>query len=53
MPVDRAAFEDTWRVRCPEGHVRVNPMEGAETAYCESCERSYAFEKLVDGEVEA
>ena len=46
--MDRAAFDEEWRVTCPEGHVRLEPARGTPTAYCESCERSYAWETLVD-----
>lgn len=46
--VSRAAFEEQWRVACPAGHVRLEPARVTETAYCESCERSYALDELVD-----
>lgn len=46
--IDRAAFEADWRVACPRGHVRLEPAQETETAYCESCERSYEWETLVD-----
>lgn len=42
------AFKEDWRVACPEGHVRLEPARATETAYCESCERSYDWEDLVD-----
>jgi hypothetical protein len=44
----RPAFDDDWRVACPEGHVRLQPAASTATAYCESCERSYAWTALVD-----
>ncbi len=43
-----AAFEDDWRVACPEGHVRLQPADSKATAYCESCDRSFAWDVLVD-----
>jgi hypothetical protein len=46
--IDRAAFEADWRVACPRGHVRLEPAQETETAYCESCERSYEWDTLVD-----
>jgi hypothetical protein len=53
MPVTRSMFEDDWRVRCPEGHVRLRPYDECRSAYCQGCRRSYAFDELVDGRVEA
>ena len=44
----RDAFEDDWRVACPEGHVRLQPAASTATAYCESCGRSYDWDALVD-----
>ena len=46
--MNRAAFAEDWRVACPEGHVRLEPARETETAYCESCERSYGWDALVD-----
>lgn len=48
MAIPSTAFEDTWRVRCPEGHANLRRQEYAATAYCYSCRRSYPFEELVD-----
>lgn len=46
--IETDAFDEDWRVACPEGHVRLEPATATETAYCESCERSYGWEDLVD-----
>ena len=46
--IDRAAFAEEWRVACPRGHVRLVPAVAVETAYCESCGRSYDWTTLVD-----
>lgn len=46
--IDRAALAEDWRVACPRGHVRLQPAVASETAYCESCGRSYEWAELVD-----
>lgn len=46
--VSRDAFDEEWRVACPEGHVRLEAATVTETAYCESCGRSYGWDALVD-----
>jgi hypothetical protein len=48
--IDRAcpAFDEDWRIACPRGHVRLQPADSTPTAYCESCERSYDWDALVD-----
>lgn len=50
--VERGAFTEEWRVACPAGHVRLEPAREAETAYCESCGRSYDWAALVDRKAE-
>lgn len=46
--MNRDVFGEEWRIACPEGHVRLEPATATETAYCESCERSYRWDDLVD-----
>ena len=46
--IDRAALAEEWRVTCPRGHVRLEPAVETETAYCETCGRSYGWAALVD-----
>jgi len=46
--IDRAALAEDWRIACPRGHVRLQPAVERETAYCESCGRSYDWGALVD-----
>lgn len=48
MPVSATAFDEPWRVACPEGHTGLRPLTEAEMAYCQRCRRSYAYEELVD-----
>lgn len=48
MAVTESAFDEPWRVRCPEGHTGLRPLESARMAYCQRCRWSYEYEALVD-----
>jgi hypothetical protein len=38
---------DQWRMTCPDGHHKLNDMEGP-TVYCEGCGHAYRYDDLID-----
>ena len=46
--VAEAAFEEPWRVCCPEGHVGIRLNKSRKSAYCKLCGASYPREELTD-----
>lgn len=53
MSVDREAFRDPYRVRCPRGHRNLRAHQECRTAYCNTCRRTYAFGELADARADA
>lgn len=57
MPTDdhriREKLVTDYRMACPRGHTSLQAAETTPTAYCQMCERAYAFEELTDRSVES
>lgn len=41
-------LDDPYRMACPEGHTTLVPNARKRTVQCRTCNRSYAYEQLVD-----
>lgn len=49
----RERLASPYRMACPRGHTSLRVAETTPSAYCQMCDRSYAFDDLVDRRLES